>query len=400
MKRIAIVTLALGAFAVGVATAGPDGHDEHGHSHEESKLAFPKAIVGPWTVSVTVSGALEAGKEAHADFTVTGGEAMPKALRAWIGSESAEETGKARVDLSAKGTAHGHLDVPKPLKPEHRLWIEVESGGKRQRSSVALPGSHAHDHGEEHGHAHHSGGELSLAVAAAGEGRLAVSLKDMSGKALGATDLTRAHEELIHLLAIDPSLTDFHHLHPLPDANGAWTVAFVPKGAGEYRFFAEATPQATGRSSTASTSFTVAGNAAAVNEKASSTATVDGLTFELIWNAPAKSGAEATFTVAIKNADGAPAALDSFMGSDAHFVAFPKDRSEAFHGHAADGAAKVPGVVRGSMTFEEPGFHALFVQVKVGGKERTARFGVLVEKGATKGHDHEHDHDHDHGHAH
>ena len=48
------------------------------------------------------------------------------------------------------------------------------------------------------------------------------------------------------LLAVNERLDDYQHLHPEPGRRpGEWRFAFTPRGAGDYRFFADFTPAAT-----------------------------------------------------------------------------------------------------------------------------------------------------------
>ena len=51
--------------------------------------------------------------------------------------------------------------------------------------------------------------------------------------------VARSHTQKIHLLAVDPSLEDYQHLHPVPDDlfDGIWHFTLTPKAFGEYRIF-------------------------------------------------------------------------------------------------------------------------------------------------------------------
>ena len=53
-------------------------------------------------------------------------------------------------------------------------------------------------------------------------------------------ELQEVHEARIHLLVIDPSLTDYHHLHPQPTGTpGEFSFAFAPRRTGPYRVWAD-----------------------------------------------------------------------------------------------------------------------------------------------------------------
>lgn len=121
--------------------AANDGHDhaEHeGHNHGEARR-LGTVEVGATSASIDVSGAIEAGGEVHLELALAEGKPTPKALRVWIGSEDAAQTGKALVEVDSHGHGHTHVEVPKPLDPTHRLWVEAEdAAGKKERVSVGL----------------------------------------------------------------------------------------------------------------------------------------------------------------------------------------------------------------------------------------------------------------------
>ncbi|MDX2175024.1 MAG: hypothetical protein SF028_00990 [Candidatus Sumerlaeia bacterium] len=162
MKRIALLIALAAALAAApqFIPAGP-GHDhDHGHEddHDHSKDKRTKlatATIGEWKVTPVALGAVEPGKEVDMDFELAGPAAYPKALRAWIGDETAEKTGKTRIDQAGERRGHGHLAVPKELGEKDLLWIEVEDAktGKKSRASVPLVPEETkadRDHGQDH----------------------------------------------------------------------------------------------------------------------------------------------------------------------------------------------------------------------------------------------------------
>lgn len=85
-------------------------------------------------------------------------------------------------------------------------------------------------------------------LAAGSGGSLVVRLTTPSGKPVTEDDLLVVHTRKLHLLAVDPALLDYQHLHPIATATpGEYQVDFAPARTGEYRFFADFTPRATGR---------------------------------------------------------------------------------------------------------------------------------------------------------
>src|SRR5262249_17815280 len=68
-----------------------------------------------------------------------------------------------------------------------------------------------------------------------------------TGDLLSEKDLKLAHTKKLHLLVIDPTLTDYQHIHPIEIENtGEFTFNFTPKKEGNYRFWADITPIKTG----------------------------------------------------------------------------------------------------------------------------------------------------------
>src|ERR687889_589182 len=106
--------LVLGA-VLGVAALSAGCGDESGST------ATPAAPVKP-------------GGEGAFDVVITGGK--PKAVRFWVGTESAEGSVKAKADEESTDNWHTHAEVPDPLPPGSKFWVEVEpsTGEKFTRS--------------------------------------------------------------------------------------------------------------------------------------------------------------------------------------------------------------------------------------------------------------------------
>ena len=106
--------------------------------HEEKTVALGSQSAGGLTVKVSGSG-LEAGDTAHLDVEVSGAE-KPKAVRAWVGNETATDAVKDKVkdEQLASGDYHMHVDVPEPLPAGSKLWIEFETAAGTQKVSFDL----------------------------------------------------------------------------------------------------------------------------------------------------------------------------------------------------------------------------------------------------------------------
>ncbi|MEO5960510.1 MAG: hypothetical protein ABIR80_15465, partial [Opitutaceae bacterium] len=93
------------------------------------------------------------------------------------------------------------------------------------------------------------------------EVRAMVTLRTANGKAIAPEDLLVAHTRKLHLLIVDPTLSDYKHVHPEPGKErGEWSFAFTPRLGGAYRVFADFSPAATGRGLYASVDLEVGGS--------------------------------------------------------------------------------------------------------------------------------------------
>lgn len=271
--------------------------------------------------------------------------------------------------------------------------------------------SDAHEPGHTGGAAGHEaaptdGGSHEMAHTEAGEPTMKIALSPVSltpgtkssmaltitgpeGKPVTLDDLMEAHTKKIHLLLVDPGLTDYHHIHPVAAKNaGTYEFEFTPGKSGEYKVFADLVPMATGKQEYDGTSLTVEGEADAVEEKTNNEMTVDGLAISIAFEQPELvAGVANMMTLTINGPDGKPfTELEPIMGAFAHLVAFNKDRSNIAHVHPMgeepkSDAAKGGPALQFHLNFAEPGYQKLFAQFKIAGKDVFAPFGLEVMPG-------------------
>lgn len=228
------------------------------------------------------------------------------------------------------------------------------------------------------------------AVAASGTTEFTIKLTSRDGKPVAPDQLQEAHTEKIHLLVVDPSLTDYHHVHPTATATaGTYAFSLTPKLGGSYKVFAELVPTATGKAEYASTSFTVAGSPSPLEKSINTEATVDGYKVSIAFErADIVAGEPSTATVKISGPDGQPfGQLEPIMGAYAHLVAFSEDRSTVAHIHPLDAEPQQPTdrggpSLRFHLQFPEAGYQRLFAQFQIGGKEVFVPFGLDVKPAA------------------
>lgn len=208
------------------------------------------------------------------------------------------------------------------------------------------------------------------------------------GKPLSLDQLEVAHTEKIHLLVIDQSVTDYHHLHPVAgDKPGEYRFDFAPRLGGTYHIWADLVPKATGKQEYSKTTVKVDGTSGTPSNSVNTTAEVDGYRFDLTTekNAPLQAGKATVVKVKVTGPDGSAfSKLEPVMGAFAHMVAFPADLSSVTHVHPM-GAEPKTNAERGGpeLSFhvepDKPGFQKFFLQTQIGGKEKFAGFGLNVE---------------------
>lgn len=233
-----------------------------------------------------------------------------------------------------------------------------------------------------------AGGEVFVSRRA----RLLLTLKTVTGKPVGPEDLMVVHTQKLHLMVIDPALTDYQHLHPPPGKKpGEWVVEFTPQRAGLYRVFADFTPAATARGLYASADIAVkelSGVAAAEEPPAvtESDGSVlrEGFRFTLrSRESLMRVGKVLDLAFSVTRDDGATVPLQPIMGAFAHLVAFDEARGGFAHLHPNEiDLARTPDALRPTLTFKvtipTAGRYVVWAQVNLGGREMAVPFWFEV----------------------
>lgn len=221
-----------------------------------------------------------------------------------------------------------------------------------------------------------------------------VVMRTGSGKPVAPEDLLVVHTKPLHLLIVDPTLTDYQHAHPVPGKlPGEWTFSFSPRSGGLYRIFADFTPVATARGLYANTDLPVGARPAAgpvlpanqvTGEGPAVSAEREGYRFSL---APAVQPIRALAVIdlrfSITSATGEAVPLQPVMGALAHLVAFDEARSGFAHLHPAESDLSKPPdarrpVLKFKLTIPRPGRYVIWAQVNLGGREVFVPFWFQV----------------------
>ena len=106
-------------------------NDHAAHGGEVIELGT--ATIGALTVRASRDkGEIKAGGDAPIDVWVTTSDGKPATVaivRFWIGTADAKGSIKARADIEDPKEPnhwHTHAEVPAPLPPDAKLWVEVE----------------------------------------------------------------------------------------------------------------------------------------------------------------------------------------------------------------------------------------------------------------------------------
>ncbi len=206
------------------------------------------------------------------------------------------------------------------------------------------------------------------------------------GKPLTFDDLKEAHTKKLHLLVIDPSLSDYHHIHPVAGKiPGEYVFDFTPLKNDSYRVWADVIPVASGKQEYVQTDMGLPAEEKASLDKATSmTATVEGYTFTLALDGEPKAGSPVMGNVTVTKDGQLFTGLEPVMGAFAHVVGFTEDYNSVLHVHPM-GKEPTSDTERGGPKLEfhiEPekaGFVKLFAQVRIDGKDIFAPFGITVK---------------------
>lgn len=215
-----------------------------------------------------------------------------------------------------------------------------------------------------------------------------IELKLNGQKPLLPHELLVTHTELMHVLVVDPTLEDYHHVHPEPvGATGLWSFTITPRYAGEYTVFAEVVPLRSRRQVIASSTFSVAGVEQPVADFHQGRLSHEDEEYRyqlLLDGAPSARGRENRMTLGVSRLDGEAMQLEPVMGAYAHLVAFDETIRGFAHLHpimqlgATENDPYHPQL-NFAMSTRLPGNYRVWAQVKLEGSERFIPFDIVVQ---------------------
>jgi hypothetical protein len=208
-----------------------------------------------------------------------------------------------------------------------------------------------------------------------------------NGEPLTMDQLKTVHTRKLHALIVDPTLTDYQHVHPRAiGAAGEYNLHFTPKTDRPYLLWIDMTPKG-GQQLYLHTVLPGDNNETPMIDRTETReVTLRGYHFTLSFDGPVTAGEAVMGHVNVTAAaTGEPVtALQPVMGAFAHVVGIYDDDETITHVHPM-GMEPTNDSQRGGPELDfhlEPkysGFIKLFAQVRIGGKDYFAPFGVRVE---------------------
>lgn len=201
--------------------------------------------------------------------------------------------------------------------------------------------------------------------------------------------LEERHTSKIHLLVVDQSLVDYHHLHPVAGADaGSYTFSFTPQTGHDYVVYVDIKLLGNGAQMIPvklKGASPCAGDC--IDRSASASASTGGITGKVVFESKGiKAGTPVNAEVMLTGADGKPLAdLEPVMGAYAHIVGFYEGLTDVAHMHPM-GAEPTKESDRGASPLkfmlhpDQAGYMKYFVQVRRGGKDVFLPFGINIEK--------------------
>lgn len=218
---------------------------------------------------------------------------------------------------------------------------------------------------------------ISTPSAVGETGTIEFRISDAAGNAV--TDFDDAHGKKVHMIVVRSDGDQFHHVHPVMDQHGTWSLPWTWEAAGTYRVFVDIVPSATGTNITLSRTIHAAGEFVPGAPVAVSTETTVG-GFDVSLTGTLGTNTHSMLHIAVSR-DGQPVtALEPYLGAYGHLVALREGDLAYLHVHpdgpeAAEGGVSGPDIEFMTQA-PTPGRYLLFLDFQVAGQVHTAKFVV------------------------
>ena len=258
---------------------------------------------------------------------------------------------------AAVGAGLGPIDVG--ASPSHSSMLETSATvGGTEMSGLAVAAA---------GYRLVLGSDV---IDAGGQSSFTFRIERDDGSALVRFD--DLHERKLHLIVLSRNLVDYHHLHPVMDADGLWQVEVPPLAAGSYRVYADFKPHG-GEQITLASDVAVPGFVAPTSiPTVSSQVDVGGYSVSLSGH-PVVGESTLAFKV---SRNGTAVVTEPYLGAAGHLVVIRTGDLGYLHVHPVETSQRGP--VSFTAPFPTPGKYRLFFDFSHAGSVRTASFTVDV----------------------
>lgn len=219
--------------------------------------------------------------------------------------------------------------------------------------------------------------------------QMAFRLRDpQSGLILTPDTIDTTFTKKFHLMLVDQTLSEYHHLHPEYDSKtGLFTCQFTPRTSQPFTAWCDFTPKASGKAVRAlenlpaTRSFSLPARISTASDVSTT-----GITAHVTSDTPLTMGTDSILRVELRDAAGQPISnLGPVMGAYAHLVGFSADKQHFIHTHPITplGAPIRNGTLEFHVSPEHAGLSKFFLQINHEGHEIFIPFGRVIAPNAS-----------------
>ncbi|WP_280438853.1 hypothetical protein [Nocardia cyriacigeorgica] len=199
------------------------------------------------------------------------------------------------------------------------------------------------------------------------------------------TRYVRSHDKDLHLIVVRRDMAAFQHVHPELDANGTWSVPLNLSRAGDYRVYADFTPEG-GQALTLGADLRVAGQYDVQPLPAPATSTTVG-DYTVTLDGAITPGQASKVTLSVSRGGQPVTDLQPYLGAYGHLVALRASDLAYLHvhpeGEPGDGVTAAGPGVTFYVTAPTAGDYRLFLDFQHEGVVRTAEFTATAGPAST-----------------
>ncbi|WP_405149179.1 hypothetical protein OG308_04500 [Nocardia salmonicida] len=206
------------------------------------------------------------------------------------------------------------------------------------------------------------------------------SFRILDANGVPVTKYVNSHDKDLHLIVVRRDMAGFQHVHPVLDPAGTWTVPLNLSRGGDYRVYADFTPEG-GSNLTLGADLRVAGNYD-VQALPAPAATAQVGEYTVALNGAVTPGTASEVTLSVSR-NGTPVTdLQPYLGAYGHLVALRAADLAYLHVHPegspGDGVTPAGPGIDFVVNAPSAGDYRLFLDFQHQGVVRTAEFTVRV----------------------